>query len=283
MSASGASADRTLWIVVLIGLLLVAALVLFQLYLHRAFRRVLNPFLAAATVFALVLTVLGAVLMSQEAKKLTVAKSDAFDSVIALTNAQAVSSQANADESRYLVDPGRAGQYQQDFENESQQLLNLGPGVTFDSYLSALAVAVGALPSPPPAFTSDNTPFSGYLGTELNNITFPGEGPAALAAVQGYLAYQKADRQLRADVSSGDLTAAITFDTGTGPTQSGGIYEAYLSRLRAVTAINETAFSASTASALGNLGAWTALPILAALLILALTAFGVRPRLAEYQ
>jgi hypothetical protein len=278
-----ASAERTLWLLALIGFLLVVALILLQVHLCRAFRRLLNPFLAAATVAALVFTVLGVTLMSGEADKLTVAKVDAFNSVMALTQAQAVGSQANADESRYLVDPGRAARYQQDFEDESQQLLNLGPGVDYDTYQSALTAAVARIPNPPPAFTPTNVHFGGYLGTELNNITFAGEGPAALAATRAYAAYEEADRTLRATAASGDLTGAITFDTGTGPNQSDGVYQAYLAKLRAVTAINENAFAATAAAATDSLGDWTLLPIIAALLILGLCVQGVRPRLAEYQ
>ncbi len=36
------------------------------------------------------------------------AKKDAFDSILALSQTRAVSYDANADESSYLVDPGRA-------------------------------------------------------------------------------------------------------------------------------------------------------------------------------
>jgi hypothetical protein len=54
-----------------------------------------------------------------------VAKQDAFDSVLALSRMRAVSYDANADESRYLVDPARAGQYRQAFLDKSQQVLQL--------------------------------------------------------------------------------------------------------------------------------------------------------------
>jgi hypothetical protein len=45
--------------------------------------------------------------LSAETAHLKVAKQDAFDSILALTQARAVSYDANADESRYLVDPAR--------------------------------------------------------------------------------------------------------------------------------------------------------------------------------
>ena len=277
-----ASAQDTMWLLVGVGVLLLAALVLFQLHLNRAYKRLVNPFLAAATLVALVLTVLSVTLMRDEANDLTVAKVDAFNSVIALTQAQAVSSEANADESRYLVDPARAAQYQQDFQNESQQLLDLSASTSVSDYDSALATAVAKIPNPPPPFTA-NVAFGGYFGTELNNVTFPGEGPAAYAMVQAYQAYEKSDRVLRADAQSGDLTGAIAFDTGAGPTQSDGIYANYLTKLQAVTTINENAFTSATSTALNGLGPWTILPIAGALLILGFAVMGVRPRLAEYQ
>ena len=276
------SAQDTMWLLVAFGVLLLAALVVFQLYLSRAFKRTLNPLLAAATAVALLFTVFSVVLMRTEANELYVAKSDAFDSVIALSQAQAVSSEANADESRYLVDPARAAQYQQDFQNESQHLLDLSASTSVDNYDSALATAIAGIPDPPPPNTH-NVAFGGFFGTELNNITFQNEGLDAYAMVKAYQAYETADRVLRADADAGNLNTAIVFDTGAAPDQSDGIYANYLAKLQAVTTVNVNAFNAATGTALNDLGLWTFIPIIAALLILGLAVLGVRPRLAEYQ
>ena len=99
------------WVAVTGGLLL-AVLVVLQLYLYRRFRRLLNPALALATLLALAFTAFGTSLLGGQAEHLRVAKKDAFDSILALTQARAVSYDANADESRYLVDPDRAATYQ---------------------------------------------------------------------------------------------------------------------------------------------------------------------------
>jgi len=277
-----ASAQDTSWLLIGVGVLLLAALVAFQIHLSRAFKRTVNPFLAAATVAALLLTVFSTVLMRAESNELAVAKAEAFDSVIALSQAQAVSSEANADESRYLVDPARAAQYQQDFQNESQQLLFLSASSSVDDYDEALADAVADIPDPLPANTV-NVTFGGYFGTELNNITFANEGPDADAMVLAYQAYEKSDRILRSETFSGGLNSAIAYDTGAGPNQSDGIYENYLTKLQAVTTINVNAFNAAISTALGDLSGWTYLPIIGALLILGLAVLGLRPRLAEYQ
>lgn len=81
--------------------------------------------------------------LAAEASHLQMAKKDAFDSILALTQARAVSYDANADESRYLVDPGRAAQYQQAFLSKSQQLADVG-NVGIFQYDAALAAAVSA-------------------------------------------------------------------------------------------------------------------------------------------
>src|SRR6185312_13480780 len=133
----------------------------------------------------------------------------------ALTQARAVSYDANADESRYLLDPGRAAQYQQSFLGKSQQLADVGPvgAAGLGGYDTALAGDISD-------YQRDGTVrFGGYLGAEFRNITFPGERAAAVATLLAYQAYQRDDARLRA-LSAGSRAAAIAFDTGTSPGQS---------------------------------------------------------------
>ena len=128
---------------VLAGVVLLAILAALQVYLAVRFRRLVSPALAAAFLAALVLAAGGASGLLAEAGHLRVAKVDAFDSIIALSQARAVSDDANADESRYLVDPGRAVQYQQAFESQSQQLARI-PVAGIFQYDAGLARAIGA-------------------------------------------------------------------------------------------------------------------------------------------
>ena len=169
--------------------------------------------------------------LSAEAGHLRVAKQDAFDSIIALTQARAVSYDANADESRYLVDPGRAAQYQQAFLVKSQQIADVGPVGIF-GYDAALAADIRA-------YDADNAEvrFGGYLGAEFRNITFPGERAAAVRTLLAYQVYERDDRVLRA-LAKSNLAAAVAFDIGTAASQSDWAFNRYDAALSSVIAIN---------------------------------------------
>jgi hypothetical protein len=257
--------------------LLVACLVALQVYLARRYRRLVNPALAAATLLAVAFTALAATRLSDTADDLTVAKQDAFGSVIALTQARAVSYDANADESRYLVDPARAAQYQQAFLSKSQRLAAVG-SVPLPGYEPLLAADVRA-------YQRDNADvrFGGYLGAEFRNITFPGERQAAVAALLAYQRYQQDDHTLRA-LAATNIPAAVAYDIGTGPGQSDGSFNAYDKALSSVLAINQRAFTAALRAGQGDVAGWDlGFPAGGAVLIAALTLAGVRPRLAEYR
>jgi len=259
------------------GLVLVAVLVCFQVFLARRFRRRVNLAIAAATVGALALAVTAGARLDAESVHLRAAKSDAFDSIVALSQARAVSYEANADESRYLVDPRRAGQYQAMFLAESQQVASVG-NTTISGYKTALAADVGA-------YQADNTDvrFGGLLGAEVRNVTFPGERAAALAALLAYQRYQQDDTQLRT-LARTDPRAAAEYDTSSAPGESNWAFYQYDKALTGVTAINQSAFTAAISAGEGGAAGWDGLiPAGCALLIVALVIIGVRPRLAEYR
>ena len=259
------------------GAALIAALAAFQVYLARRYRRVLNPALAAATVAAVVFTGVACDRLGNASGQLTVAKQDAFDSILALTEARAVGYDANADESRYLVDPARAAQYQQGFLRKSQQLAAVGR-VGIAGYDAALAADVNA-------YRRDiaDVRFGGYLGAEFRNITFPGERAAAVATLLAYQRYERDDRTLRA-LAKEDRPAAVAFDVGPGAGQSDGAFNAYDAALGSVIAINQRAFGAALQSGQGAVGGWAlGFPAAAAALLAVLTLAAVRPRLAEYR
>jgi hypothetical protein len=264
------------WVVVL-GILLAAALIALQLHLAARFRRLVNPALAAATLLTIALVAVTVVRLSAESGHLNVAKQDAFDSIQALSLARAVSYDANADESRYLVDPGRAVQYQQAFLAKSQQIANVG-AVGIFGYDAALAADIGA-------YQRDNSIvlFGGYLGAEFRNITFPGERQAAVAALLAFQRYERDDRTMRA-LAARNLAAAVAYDTGTAPGQSDGAFSQYDAALSSVIAINSSAFTVAVQDGEDGAAGWgVGFPAVAVVLLAALTLTGVRPRLAEYR
>jgi hypothetical protein len=274
---SGRSASASgIVIVAVTGALLLAVLVLTQLYLFRRFRRLVNPPLAAATLIAIVLVALTAAGLSGESEHLRVAKQDAFGSIIALTQARAVSYDANADESRYLVDPLRAGQYQQSFLTKSQELADVGNAGIFQ-YDAALAADIRAYDA-----SNSDVKFGGYLGAEFRNITFTGERAAAVRTLLAYQVYERDDRVLRA-LAKKNLAAAVAFDIGTARGQSDWAFNQYDAALSSVIAINSNAFtSAVQAGEGGAADSDIAIYVAGAALLAGLVLFGVRPRLAEY-
>jgi hypothetical protein len=280
LDASYADGTSTAWttvgVVIAGGVALIAILVALQLYLSARFRRLVNPALAAATVVAVALVIGAATRLSAEAGHLKVAKQDAFDSIIALTQARAVSYNGNADESRYLVDPARAAQYQQSFLAKSQQLADVG-NVGIFGYDAALASDIRA-------YDDDNSDvrFGGYLGAEFRNITFPGERAAAVRTLLAYQVYERDDRKLRT-LAKTNLAAAVAYDIGTAPGQSDAAFNTYDADLSSVIAINSAAFADAIQAGQGNTAAWNlAFPVAGALLFAGLVLAGVRPRLAEY-
>jgi len=280
LDASYSDGTSTAWtaagVVIAAGVALIAILVGLQLYLSARFRRLVTPALAAATLVAAALVITAATRLSTEAGHLKVAKQDAFDSILALTQARAVSYDANADESRYLVDPVRAAQYQQAFLAKSQQLADVG-NVGIFGYDAALGGDIRA-------YDADNNDvrFGGYLGAEFRNITFPGERAAAVRTLLAYQVYERDDRKLRA-MAKTDLAAAVAYDIGTAPGQSDSAFNQYDADLSSVIAINSAAFTDAIQAGQGDTAPWNlAFPVAGAALLAALVLAGVRPRLAEY-
>jgi hypothetical protein len=263
---------------VLLGVLLLAILLGLQAYLAMRFRRLISPALAGASLAALALLTASATALHAQAGHLHVAKADAFDSIIALSQARAISDDANADESRYLVDPARAGQYQQAFASRSQQLARL-PGAGIFQYDAVLARAVSAYHASNP-----DVRFGGYLGAEFRNITFPRERVAAQRTLAAYQIYERDDRQIRALNSSGNLLGAIAFDTSYAQGNSNWAFTRYAGALSDVIAINQHAFNQAISDSQGESNGLTSLiPGIAVILITVLVLAGVRPRLAEYR
>jgi CHASE3 domain sensor protein len=272
---SAASTERLL--VLGLGLLLIISLVALQVYLARRYRRLISPLLAAATVAALALTAVAAGQLTAQGNHLYVAKVDAFDSILALTQAQAVSYDGNADESRFLVDPARATQYQDSFLAKSQEIANVGDAGIFQ-YDAALAKDIDAYQA-----SNANVQFNGFLGAEFRNITFPGERAAAVKTLLAYQVYERDDRVLRATAKT-NLDAAITYDIGTRPDQSDGAFNNYANALSSVIAINENAFTSAIQDGHSTGSGWTGLiPAIAVIVIAGLAIAGTRRRLAEYR
>nr|BEK63430.1 hypothetical protein KPHV_06570 [Kitasatospora purpeofusca] len=258
-------------------MLALAALGVLQRVLAVRFRRVVNVPLAVATLLALAGLVTALSLASRAEHQLVVAKSNAYDSVIALGRARAVAYDLNADESRYLTDPARAAAYEQSFFEKTQSFARVD-GATLGSYNNELAALADRHRADHAAIG-----LGGFLGDELRNITFAGEQEAAERVLTAFQAYQRDDRKIRELNAQGRLKDAVTFNTGLAAGQSNADFGLLATALDDVQAVNQHAMDRAVAATDGDLDA-TAAALGGALLVavIALVVLGVRPRVREF-
>ncbi|MBO2453984.1 hypothetical protein J4573_43330 [Actinomadura barringtoniae] len=261
-----------------VGALLASVLVGLQAYLARRLRRRINPLLALATAGVVVLTLTALGMLGSESEHLRRAKKDAFDSVLVLARARAISYDANADESRFMVDPARRAQYQLAFYDKSQDLLGLPNAGSVYDYDQEFATTIGLYRSANPKVA-----FTGLMGRELHNITFAGEREAADDALSALQIYQRDDREMRRRVGIGQLKSAVDFNTSYKPGNSNWAFDQYDKALVQVTDINQRAFDQSIHAGEDGLSAWTWIPPAALLAVAGLVFLAVRPRLSEYR
>ncbi|WP_330328942.1 hypothetical protein OHS33_03805 [Streptomyces sp. NBC_00536] len=260
-----------------VGVLLIAALVLLQIHLTRRFNRVFNPALVAATLCAVVAVGCGAQLLSTTDDRMKVARRDSFDSVIALSRSKAIGYDANADESRYLLDPERRATYERYFLDKSHQLYGI-VGAGHDTYDGKLDETWSAYRK-----DHDDKRFTGEYRRELDNITFAGERDAAEKTVEAYAVYQRDDRTLRRLVADGKTQEATVFCVGWAPDTSNAHFGEWMKALDEVTAINQRHFDLAVRDGRGALTTQVPLAVAALLLAAGLTALGLRRRLAEFR
>lgn len=271
-----------------LALFTVALTVLGNRYYARRFQRRMS-FLILAAVVALVLGITGLTTQLGEANQLHVAKQSAYDSIYALDRALAISDDANGDESRWLLsnlDPSAQDSF---FVNASDVVgLSSVPPVQAGSdpttYYQAAASAVGAVRLDAAANSVSGVSFGGFLGSELGNITFPGEGQAAVNTVHAFESYLQDDEKIRADADAGNLTGAVALDIGLQPGQSNYDFTEYMTSLESVIQINSTYFDTAVANGRAGAGAtsWVE-AIVGELLLLLFLVQAAYLRLREYR
>ena len=229
-----------------------------------------------AAVIAVALAGAGVVLASNGAEYFRAAKKDAFDSILALDSARAVSYDANADESRYLVDPQRSAAYEKAFLTKTLQLVDL-QGATVASFDQRLDAALRG-------YEADhaNIEWQGYFGKEFRNITFAGEREAAELALQRYQVYQVDDRRIRRLATTGQLPAAIGFCTSYNEGDSNWAFDRYDKALAAVIDINTRAFDKAIKDGEDALDGWTIIPAVTGLIVLGLLLLVLQPDVVAY-
>ncbi|MBT2481375.1 hypothetical protein [Streptomyces sp. ISL-94] len=219
----------------------------------------------------------GAQLLTINYEQMKVARRDSFDSVVALSRSKAIGYDANADESRYLLDPDRRPTYERFFLDKSQQSYGIA-GAGLDTYDQRLDETWAAYRR-----NNEDRRFTGEYRRELDNITFAGEHEAAQKTVAAYAVYQHDDRTFRRLVTEGKTQEATVFCVGWAPDTSNAHFGEWMKALDQVTAINQRHFDLAVHEGRGALGTFAPVAGVALLLAAGLTVLGLRPRLAEFR
>lgn len=264
------ASGRSLFVIIIFGLLLIGVLVALQLFLSHRMRRLLNPMLLAATAIAIVFVGYTTRAFLSASHHLKVAKEDAFASVHALRQSRALAYSANADESRYLLDAALASTHQQAFFTKAAEIAKVPSGQTFEAVAAAAAQGQKV------------EGLTGFLGEELNNITFPGEREAAVATLSTFGTYLKIDQQIRQLQQTGKHAQAIALCTGYNPGQSNWAFNRFLDAHQKTLDINIAAFEDAIAQGFKDVDGFEIVTPIVTVAIAGLTLFGLLPRIKEY-
>jgi hypothetical protein len=259
----------------LAGGVLIIILIGLQIKLARRFRRAINPPLALATALAVGMVLASFAVLSGMGEHLRTAKEDGFDPTLALSRARAMSHDASADESRYLIDVRWSDRYEQVYLDKSKHLL----GVEATNTKQYVAALDGALRSYRPGGPIG---FVGIYGKEMGTVRSPIERRLAMNVLQRYRQYQRSDRAMRDLVAAGKRRDAIVFRVSRTPGDSAYDFEQYDQAVVTLTRLHSSTFVNSIAAGEQELGWSVALPAATIGLVL-LIVWGVRPRLREYR
>ena len=263
--------------VALAGFAVIAVLVGLQFFVTARFRRRLNPALAVATLGLLLLTASAIRLLSDQAAHLQAAKTSGFDSILTMSRARAISNSLHADESRFLLDPGRADTYSLAYLDKSQTVLYVASG-NLGEYYTALSSASEAYRANPRAVR-----FLGFYGAEAR----ADPGPAVTAALSRFLQFQTDDQRIRQLTQAGhNRQAALLFtDPTAGPGYDFRQYDQAAASLivKHRGTFDQTIRAGDREIGRSVLGNWSALLPLAAVGAVVLVAVGVAARLREYR
>jgi hypothetical protein len=294
------AARRTSVITFLLVASLVLLLVATQVFVARRFHRRVNPGIAAATVVALGFGAYTCHAFGAHARDLKGAKLDAYDSVQALLATRAEAYEANAAESRWLLDRSERAVHERRFVEFVGKLATFSGGQTFAT-VHAIALARNAdlaarLTHGEDAVSAGEAartarPLAGMTGSlqrALDNVTFPSPDPVAdeptqaAETLRAFGVYHALDAKLRELENAGDHAEAVRFCVSMKPGESNWAFFQFDAALGRWLAINEGRMQRYTAAGFADVALLPYLALAMALAIAALLAFGFQARLREY-
>lgn len=265
------------------GVLTITALLMLQVYLRVRFRRRFNVPLLAATTGAVALTAGVILALNSGAGYQREAKEEGLDAAMALARAEAIATDMQADQSRYLLDPEQADKYQQVYLERAQQVL-FRPAGNLEEYYEQVDEVTESYPTlPGDGDDSGGDPGTlGYLGEDAQDSLLSGQTQALADVLEAYNGLQEQDRVMRSLVETDDLDSAVQARMGITHTEDGA-FPSYTASLSGLIDLHVEEFRSAIERGGTVLSPWTWLLPAGTLAVLALLALGVRPRLAEYR
>ena len=287
-------------VIVLVGSLTLLGLLVFaQVYHFRKTRRILNFGLLFATVVFAVSTAILAFTCVHIRNDMRVAKEDAFDSIHALWQARAEAYAASAQASFYLLDGNHGTDGAQPLtvaQQGQRELLKSFYSLDIDAkhipnraqrlaeFRQDERKLLDASPEQVANALNNKLRLKGLLGDELANITFDGEGEAALQAVTYWNAYAQVYQDLlKLDVKAAAADPDKALELSQAVARADLAFGAFDNSLEKTIDINENAFDNSIDKVVANIGYLPWLFAITAVLVIVSTVAGFRPRLNKYR
>jgi len=235
-------------VAIVLGGALLVLLIALQVWLARRFRRVLNPALLAATVLTAGLVLPAIAVLVLQGQRLGEARDDSLTPFLRLSQARAVSYDAAADTSRYLIS-SRLAYYDDDFKKKSACL----SGTDCET---ALPVVAGG---------PDVSPF------ESDQV------------VSRWQAYARDHQKIVALAAAGKNDEAIGALTGIKRGDAAFDFTYYDAAVGEIAAARKADFDRAMDDVSTLMTGWAVIPLVAMGLVIVLVPVAVRKRFAEYR
>lgn len=261
---------------------LLVLLVRTQRFVRTRFRRRRNSRLLAATTLVLIVSAGGMLGAVRSAQAIRVAESQSYIRMANLWNARALLYDANANETFSLIAAGRGGTFDQAFQTDTEQLVDrpLTDGMIQDAEQGEVR-------------------FNGLIADELRGADTPAERDAAMHALGAYQRFMASDASVRAqsDAAVRAQAAANARAQAQAPkgTKPAAVPRTPISDRPLVLTVDELdwyfgaamqsiqrQFDATMQAAELTLTVTAGLELLA-LVVAALTFWGLQPRIDEYR
>ncbi|WP_433383761.1 hypothetical protein ACQPZX_22255 [Actinoplanes sp. CA-142083] len=232
-----------------LGIALLILLLTLQVWLARRFRRVFSPALLVATVLTVLLIVPAIAVLVLQGQRLGEARDESLSPFLALSQARAISYDAAADTSRYLISENLA-YYDDDFKKKAACLVN------GDSCEVSLPVVAGG---------PDVSPFD------------------AEQVASRWQAYQKDHQKIIALAAAGKKDEAVGVLTGIRRGDAAFDFTYFDAAVGEIADERQADFDQAMDDTSTLLTGWAVIPLVVMGLVIVLVPVAVRKRFAEYR